>query len=1198
MNQPDAQPDKSSAEGGEPPIPDKIGGRYQVRGLLGRGGFGAVYEAYDELEERPVALKLIRRDISLDAPGSRSSEAAPASAVQQPHGVTSTRAKLEHEAGGGSSSARLYDGVRKAPITRSFGNTQGAVSDDIAEFKAEFRLLTQLHHPNLAAVYDFGRCEDGGVFFTQELLSGQALQDYLRGATREQIVEIFVQLARALDYIHTLGFVHGDIKPSNVIVCQPETDGGQAQAKLIDFGLARLFRHTRRLRHLTVDQLEESDELIKVRGTPGFSAPEKIRGELIDSRADIYSLAATIYTGVRGTRPFASRTFKEALRSAMDWRPELAGALLQQCGPVVAEMVGRMLSHDANARPQSARSIVLELLRREPSHLRDRQSSAQDRREFARLLVERLPFVDRADYLDILLLRAHEVLRPENTRQRTKIIRTVMVEAPEGMGKTRLMFELRREIQLGDGLFVEGNCWTGDGEGLGPFAPVVLQLATALGERSEAVKKYPELVRAARDRSHESAASAQLTEFLIRCAGEHPYVLYLSDLARGTETTRALVEQLARAIDHSEARILLCVTTEPHPKFRPQLVALSREQLAELWNLRPFTQKEMLEVLRGVLGEAAALRELVAMLDKLTGGHPLSFRETLRVLIEESILVRDNDTWVLRSASAAAEQLHKTLAQRSESRLDALGVSAWEVASILYLIEAPIDEERLANLTDLRRERFRRTLERLEGEGLILRSVVSGVSQVVLAHASVREAVRIRYEDSLSETRLELAERIAEQPDKDPQFVFLRARLLDTSADGLEYLTELEQAADDLFAASQPGLAAHVLERTIARLRRYGRVQGLPRLLKAQLNLAERAPGALNDPRREAAHHEAGILVAELLADHRAQAVFWLGLVDRYTLDGNADADTALARLQHAAAAAKLARDRVLELRIANRRAEILLGAGEIDGAVRCSKEAMEILDIEGAQDHYVCHVIGTRLRCLSLAGQLAEARRLHDQAKPLAARVSVLQRQAYISGIAYLAVLGNEPERAIPETRAALEQLRAAGITRMLINPLHNLGDLLLRSNEFEGAAECFREALRFAGLHGFAYQLHLNRGFLGYTLARMGEVEEGAAMLAEARRGILTIQNEQFAHQQLRLLDAEVAHMLGQSPRARRELEEMLADFHSTNELSLAQWAQEALSRIERDRGTSFIETPADEPDAQTVSPDQETVRTKPLR
>ena len=81
----------------------------------------------------------------------------------------------------------------------------------------------------------------------------------------------------------------------------------------------------------------------------------------------------------------------------------------------------------------------------------------------------------------------------------------------------------------------------------------------------------------------------------------------------------------------------------------------------------------------------------------------------------------------------------------------------------------------------------------------------------------------------------------------------------------------------------------------------------------------------------------------------------------------------------------------------------------------------MEILDIPEAQDTHACHIIGTRLRCLSLAGQLAEARRLHDIAKPIAARVSVLQRQSYLSGIAYLAVLGNEPERGIPEMRTTI---------------------------------------------------------------------------------------------------------------------------------------------------------------------------------
>jgi hypothetical protein len=131
---------------------------------------------------------------------------------------------------------------------------------------------------------------------------------------------------------------------------------------------------------------------------------------------------------------------------------------------------------------------------------------------------------------------------------------------------------------------------------------------------------------------------------------------------------------------------------------------------------------------------------------------------------------------------------------------------------------------------------------------------------------------------------------------------------------------------------------------------------------------------------------------------------------------------------------------------------------------------------------------------------------------------------------------------------------------------------------------------------VYGFDYHVHLNRGFLGYVMARQGDPEEGSALLAEGKEGLIQISAEHLAVQQLRLLDAEVAHMLGQSARARRELEEMLADFHAANELSLAHWAQEALARIERDLGTAFIETP-DDAGADT-DPEQDTVRTKPVR
>jgi serine/threonine protein kinase/tetratricopeptide (TPR) repeat protein len=1151
-------------------IPKKIAGRYQIKELLGKGGFGAVYRAEDELEEREVALKVIRSDATLEPRGTRS------------HAID----------GQSSSSSRSRFG-RPSRAARTSRNSFGAVAsssqqDDVTEaFKDEFLLLTKLHHPNLAAVYEFGRCDEfEGVYFTQELVEGVYLSEFLEGKPREVIVDMFVQLARALDYIHALGMVHEDIKPTNVLVTIPAD--GQPQAKLIDFGLARV------LRKPDAEKSKEDDQLDVVLGTPGFSAPEKVQGKKTDSRSDIYSLAATMYAAIRGTKPFPSRDFEEALRAQKDWRPELAGALLKQAGPVVAELVGRMLDPDPERRPQSARSIVLELVRREPSHIRNRQESKEDRAEFARVFVEHLPFWDRQDYLDLLLNRATNVLlstSAESSRSSPRrLIRTVIVEAPEGMGKSRLLSELRREIQIGGGLFVESSCWTTERTALGAFGPVVQQLASALGERSKVVADYAELLTLARERGTDESSTGRLTEFLIAACRERPYCLHLSELSKG-QVEFARFEQLARAIDHNQVPLLLCASTTPHAKLSPLLASLARDQLAETWNLRPFTTREMHWVLQQVLGDTSAIKDLVKALNNLTGGHPLSFRETLRVLIEEGILVRDADDWVFRSNSPAAQNLHQTLAQRSEARLDAQGVSAWEIASILYLIEAPIDETQLAQISDLRRSRFRRTLDRLEGEGLVVRNNANYVS---LAHESVREAVRRRYADSLDETRLDLASRIDELDVIDSNFVFLKVRLLDDAAEGLEAVDALEEAAAGLFAVGQAQLGAAVLERLIRRLRQHGGTAAIPRLLEAKLLLLNQGGGALDDPRRETAHYEAGILLAELMRDFRAQSLFWLGLAERFSAELIDDMEVTLERLERAAAAARMARDRVLELRISNRRAEVLLSAGEIEQAGAYSRKAMEILDVSDAADIDVCHIIGVRLRCLSLSGQLGEARRLHEMGKPIAARVPVVQRASYLSGIAFLAVLGGDPERAIPETEAAIEQLRAAKTPRLLHTPLHNLGDLYLRNGQLEQAAAAFNEAISIAANFGLDQAVHLNRGFLGYTLARLGQVEEGAEKLAAARRGMQHSSGDQVTLQQLRLLDAEVAHMMGQTPRARRELEEMLADFHSTNEISFVHWAQDALARIERDIGTNFIE--ASTPEIESA-PEEDTVRTRPI-
>jgi len=1091
-------------------LPAKIAGRYRVSRLLGRGGFGAVYDAEDELEGRRVALKVFWPEV---------------------------------------------------------GTGQA--------FRDEFRLMTRLQHPNLASVHDFGRCEEhGALYFSQDLVTGTDLAGYLQGQAvgREEIVELTLQLARALDYIHMRGLVHGDIKPSNVLVELRE--GAPPRAKLIDFGLARA------LREPSDPNVHRGSEDLVILGTPGFSAPEKVRGEPCDARADIYSLAATLYAAVVGRRPFPGGSFREVLLLQEAWVPTLAAPLAPRAGEVVGELVGRMLSADPGARPQSARSVVLELLRRELPRGPERHRDTPDRREFARMLVQYLPFVDRGRYLEVLLGKTAAVLRnaPHASASATarlpigKHVRTVFVRAPEGLGKGRLVAELRREVQLCDGVFVEGSCWSGPGHGLGPFASIVTQLAAALGPGSAACERHADLVRLAQRRGgHESSAS-QLVEFLVRAAEERDYVMHVADLAKASEELRLQVDRLGRAIDHNDAPVLLCVSTEPSAKIAPMLEQLCRDNVAEVWSLRPFTAEEMQAILRGVLGESEVIGELAPMLRRLSGGHPLTFRETLRVVLEEGILLREGGSWRLHEVSSARESLHATLAERAEGRLDALGVSAWELASILYLLEVPMEERQLAELSDLGEDRAPRILDRLEGEGLVTRSATSGESVVGLAHEAVREAVRSRFEGALDETRLELASRIDELRDSDPKLVFLQARLFDEACSGLESVEALTLAADALLEAGRLQLAALVLERLITRLRRFGGRDGLERLLAAQLKLLQQAPGALEDARKEAAHYEAGILVAELVGDHRAEASFWLALADRASFASvGVDTDAVMARLDEASRAAKLARDRVLELRIANRRAEVLLGAGEVERAQGWSQRAMELLAHERASDIDKVQVLGVGLRCLALVGRFEDAKQLHELGRAIAERCPVVHRQGYLSGVAYLAALSDEPERGIPETMAAIDELTRRKLPRMLMAPLHNLGDLKLRSGDLQGAERAFAEALHLANLYGFCEHVHLNRGFLGYVVARCGRLEQGIAMLAEAKEGMRRSSGEHLAVQQLRLLDAELAHLAGQTARARRELEEMRVDFQATYEASLARWAQAALDRIEADVGGS---------------------------
>ena len=156
-------------------------------------------------------------------------------------------------------------------------------------FQSEYRIASRLNHPGVVRAID-GGVINGHPFLAMEVVAGKTLQEFVRkdkGLGETPALDITLQLANTLDYVHQQQVVHRDLKPTNIFITQ------NGRALLFDFGTALDLRNPPTVTNTGVY------------GTPGFLAPEQIRhGDAVDGRADLYSLGVVLYRLVSGRRPF------------------------------------------------------------------------------------------------------------------------------------------------------------------------------------------------------------------------------------------------------------------------------------------------------------------------------------------------------------------------------------------------------------------------------------------------------------------------------------------------------------------------------------------------------------------------------------------------------------------------------------------------------------------------------------------------------------------------------------------------------------------------------------------------------------------------------------------------------------------------------------------------------------------------------
>jgi len=286
---------------------DLIAGRYRLIAQVGNGGMGVVWRAQDELLGRTVALK----ELMVAAEGGQRAEDAGAADGGAGSGGGSNGDEAETRADGSSAGS---------------GANSGATSQAIREA----RIAARLHHPNVIGVFDVAEHE-GRPFLIMEFLASRSLADMLAVGVILPAVEVAVigaKLASALVAAHDVGIVHRDVKPGNVLL----SDAGIV--KLTDFGISRV----------TGDTATATGTLM---GTPAYLAPEVARGRPADSRSDVYSLGATLYTAIEGKPPFGDDEDAMALLYRVT-HDEITPA--RNAGPLT-DVLMSMLERDPSRRP-------------------------------------------------------------------------------------------------------------------------------------------------------------------------------------------------------------------------------------------------------------------------------------------------------------------------------------------------------------------------------------------------------------------------------------------------------------------------------------------------------------------------------------------------------------------------------------------------------------------------------------------------------------------------------------------------------------------------------------------------------------------------------------------------------------------------------------------------------------------------------
>jgi len=563
----------------------------------------------------------------------------------------------------------------------------------LLRFKTEFSTLASLEHASVIKVFDYGVLQDRYPYFTMEFFAGKRITEFFDGQNWDALYDVILQLASGLHHIHHLGIVHLDLKPSNILVDE------SGKAKIMDFGLAIESR-------LVLDR--------KIRGTLQYMAPEVLKQDRVDSRADLYALGMTLYETVTGALPGYGRAAIDVIRMHLDEEVKPPSSINPNVPEALERIILRLLEKDPRDRFPSAAALVHAVA-----------EAAGKKAPAGELLVGKgelfaAPLIGRKSEVNQLMALISEAREGRGDG--------VILAGGEGMGKSRIVRDVTLRAQLDGARVFCGRCPVNRKTIYAPFFEIFTQMVYAVNPDADVSEEIRRILRPVVASSGPETSAPQhgqkfrLFNRIVQSmqdlygflsvggeTGGSPLILLIEDLQWADPSTAELFSFLVGEAKQNRLLVIGTLTLDsggeaaiesaaPNLSFWEQR---SREGSFPIVHVETLTEPLVREHVQSLLGEMNVPDELVRWMLWESAGSPLNIRRIIDYLIAHDYLQWTPAGWIAGMDRIRSLRIPGGFASILMEKVDALPPAPRGVLEIATVFGETMELELLTKVSEL-----------------------------------------------------------------------------------------------------------------------------------------------------------------------------------------------------------------------------------------------------------------------------------------------------------------------------------------------------------------------------------------------------------------------------------------------------------------------------------------------------------------